>query len=76
MEMVGQGRASIEDVRRALQGERIVFGVARPDRLTLLDVEYDDLEFRSYHSSNLIRRAEEEMLQASLSLSFHSQLLP
>lgn len=76
MEMVGQGRASIGDVRRALQGERIVFGVARPDRLTLLDVEYDDLEFRSYHSSNLIRRAEEEMLQASLSLSFHSQLLP
>lgn len=76
MEKVGRGRASVDDVRRALDGEHVLFGLARPDRLTLLDVEYEDLEFRPYHGFSLRRRAEEERLQALLSMNFHSALLP
>lgn len=75
MEKVGRGRVSIEDVARALEGEHILFGLARPDRLTLLDVEYEDLDFRPYHGLSLRRRAEEERLQALLSLRFHSTIL-
>jgi len=76
MEKVGRGRASIDDVRRALDGEHVLFGLARPDRLTLLDVEYEDLDFKVYHGFSLRRRAEEEKLQALLSMNFHSALLP
>lgn len=73
---VGRGRATLDDVRRALDGEDILFGLARPDRLTLLDVEYDDLHFRYFHGVPLRRHLEEERLQALLSLEFHSRLLP
>ena len=73
---VGRGRVPLEDIRRALNGEDVLFGLARPDRLTLLDVEYDDLNFRRYHGVPLCRRLEEERLQALLSLEFHSRLLP
>ncbi|MGE4274787.1 MAG: tRNA pseudouridine(38-40) synthase TruA [Candidatus Methanomethylophilaceae archaeon] len=73
---VGRGHASLDEVRRALEGEEVLFGLARPDRLTLLDVEYDDLSFVYYHGVPLCRRLEEERLRASLSLEFYSRLLP
>jgi len=42
---VGMGRSSIEDVRRALDGDDISFGLARPDGLFFVGADYDWLEF-------------------------------
>jgi len=42
---VGWGDSDIEDVKRALNGDDISFGVARPDALTLMDVVYDNVAF-------------------------------
>ncbi len=73
---VGKGKATVDDVRRALEGEEILFGLARPDLLTLLDVEYDDLEFTPYLGAPLQRRLEEERLRGQLLRDFHDRLLP
>ncbi|MCL2149145.1 MAG: tRNA pseudouridine(38-40) synthase TruA [Methanomassiliicoccaceae archaeon] len=42
---VGKGDATLEEVRGALCGDDLSFGVARPDALTLMDVRYGGVEF-------------------------------
>ena len=40
MDAVGKGKATLDDIRRALEGEACQFGMASPERLCLMDVEY------------------------------------
>ena len=42
---VGTGRSSVDDVRRALDGEDVSFGLARPDALFFIGADYDGVEF-------------------------------
>jgi len=64
-----------EDVHRALDGlEEINFGVARPDALTLLDVNYDWLSFEPADPSLFSERVEEELFRQSLRRSFFESL--
>ena len=42
---VGTGRSSVEYVKRALDGEDISFGLARPDALFFIGADYDGIEF-------------------------------
>jgi len=41
LDQVGQGRASLDDVREALQGNGRSLGLAEPEGLFLMDVEFD-----------------------------------
>jgi tRNA pseudouridine38-40 synthase len=70
---VGRGTASLNDVERALNGEDLAFGIARPDALTLTDVHYKDIEFRA-PEKNLDIRAEEELFRMSLRMAFFDSL--
>ncbi len=42
---VEKGDRTIEDVERAINGERIIFGIAPPEPLFLMDVRYSKLDF-------------------------------
>ena len=42
---VGTGKHSIGDVRRALDGENVSFGLARPDALFFIGADYEGIEF-------------------------------
>jgi len=41
----GTGRSSADEVQRALDGEEISFGLARPDALFFIGAEYDGIDF-------------------------------
>ena len=71
---VGSGNSQISDVKRAINGEDISFGLTRPDALTLMDVTYDDVEF-TVPSDNLFDKCiEEEMFVCLLRASFFTSL--
>ena len=70
---VGRGSASLDDVRRALNGEPVSFGIARPDALTLIDVHYDSLKFKTGPPERDLR-AEEELFRTLLRRSFFDSL--
>ena len=44
---VENGEREIEDVRRALEGEKIIFRIAEPEPLFLMDVRYNNVRFRT-----------------------------
>jgi tRNA pseudouridine38-40 synthase len=71
---VGRGDASLNDVERALNGEPISFGVARPDALTLIDVVYDDIDFITPAADMFDDRIEEELFRWSLRRTFFNSL--
>ncbi|MDR0790988.1 MAG: tRNA pseudouridine(38-40) synthase TruA [Methanomassiliicoccaceae archaeon] len=71
---VGRGDASLGDVERALNGENISFGIARPDALTLMDVVYDRIEFMAPAADMFDDRIEEELFSSSLKAAFFSSL--
>jgi len=71
---VGRRDASVEDVQRALNGEMISFGVARPDALTLTDVVYRDVDFVVPADDMFDARIEEEMFRWSLRRAFFDSL--
>lgn len=56
---VASGRSDTDKVRRALDGEDITFGLASAEGLTLLDVEYDGIEFKEHRSPATERRLTE-----------------
>jgi len=60
---VGSGNSSIDDVKRALNGEPITFGIARADALTLVDVVYDHVEFVTPPTDMFRSRTDEESLR-------------
>ncbi len=75
IEGVGNGKADIGDVARALEGEDLQFGLADPRNLILMDVEYDDLDFRSFHDPVLERKIESEVHRARVDLFLHGSML-
>ena len=71
---VASGRSSLDDVRSALEGEDINFGVARADALTLTSVEYEGLDFTPSSSSVLSERVDECTFSADLRRGFYTAL--
>ncbi len=75
IESVASGRSSLSDVRRALDGEDVNFGIGRADALTLTDVEYDFLEFIDFKGPQLRMRAKEGEFASDLRSYFYNSLL-
>jgi tRNA pseudouridine38-40 synthase len=71
---VGRGDSSISDVKDALDGKDITFGLARPDALTLMDVFYKNVEFSAPSADMFDRRVEEEMFRYGLRNMFFTSL--
>ena len=67
---VGRGERSIQDVKDALDGKEINFGLARPDALTLTEVRYDGLVFHEPSRRYYTDRIEEEMFCDSIRKDF------
>jgi len=55
---VGQGKACINDIKNALNGKRINFGVAPAKNLVLMDVVYDKIKFKKITPDELILKKE------------------
>jgi len=73
MAEVGSGRAEVEDVRRALAGEDLQFGLAPPENLFLMDVRYD-FEFEMEAPSNLEERLRHRRQATFMELAFFEEL--
>jgi len=71
---VGRGDSSLSDVKDALEGKDITFGIARPDALTLIDVFYQDVEFVAPSAEVFDRRKEEEIFRDRLRSAFFASL--
>ena len=71
---VGRGERSIQDVKDALDGKEINFGLARPDALTLTEVRYDGLVFHEPSRSYYTDRIEEEVFCDSIRKDFLNSL--
>ncbi len=70
IDSVARGRSSVDEVRLALEGQDRTFGVARPDALTLVDVEYDWMEFTDAASEQISDRVSEGLFREELRKSF------
>ena len=55
---VASGKNGIDDVKEALNGKTVNFGIADPDALTLLEVKYEGLEFEPADPSSFSDRIE------------------
>jgi tRNA pseudouridine38-40 synthase len=71
---VGSGKAQIESVRNALDGLDVSFGLARPDALTLTDVEFKDTSFLVPDCWIYGGRVKEEKFRNSVRTAFFSAL--
>lgn len=71
---VGKGDSALSDVRDALEGKDITFGIARPDALTLLDIYYEGVEFITPAADMFDRKVEEEMFRDRLRSMFFASL--
>ncbi len=72
---VARGIHDLDDVHRALDDlQEINFGVARPDALTLLDVNYDWLSFEEADPSLFEERKAEESFVQDLRRTFFESL--
>lgn len=71
---VGRGKRTLQDVTDALNGKPVNFGVARPDGLTLMDVHYNDIEFKEPPRNRYSHRAEEELFVCKMKKDFFSSL--
>lgn len=74
IDRVSLGRATLNDVSRALAGEDITFGVARPDALTLMDVSYDWLEFIPFEGPGISHRKYDGLFGCDLRRSFYESI--
>lgn len=68
------GRASLEDVESALNGRDVSFGMSRPDALTLLDVEYDWLDFKDARGKTYHEKTDELVFSGRIRQSFLESL--
>ncbi|MFA5312555.1 MAG: tRNA pseudouridine synthase A [Methanomassiliicoccales archaeon] len=75
MEKVGRGDATVDQVRRALEGEDASFGLADPEGLFLMEIRYD-VEFVRDSTEPLLRRSRERRRGALLDLFFYDSLSP
>ena len=74
IDSVARGRRTLDDVRRALDGEDIQFGMARPEALTLMEVNYDDLSFTFPERNAYQERLDEESFITMVRGAFLSSL--
>ena len=65
---------TLDDVRRALDGEVVNFGMGRPDALTLVDVQYDWLTFVPGEPRFYSNRSADGIFEADLKRGFYSSL--
>ncbi|MDH7509241.1 MAG: tRNA pseudouridine(38-40) synthase TruA [Methanomassiliicoccales archaeon] len=73
MVMVASGKASIEEVKRALEGEPIDFGIAPAENLILMDVSYD-IAFQVGRPITLVRKITQGKTDAFLKSHFFDRL--
>lgn len=71
---VGKGRSDMGEVRDALNGKAINFGIARADALTLVDVRYDGLEFKREDVETLRWKKERLLFANSLQRAFLNEI--
>jgi tRNA pseudouridine38-40 synthase len=74
MVKVGGSKATLGEVCSALEGRDITFGLAPPEGLTLMDIEYP-FDFTIECPPTMSRRAEEYRLDAFSRLTFADSLL-
>jgi tRNA pseudouridine38-40 synthase len=74
MESVGKGEATIAELKRALEGEDISFGLAPPENLCLMDIFYA-FDFDAMCPPTLLRKLGDAEEKAFLNLDFHRALL-
>lgn len=72
IESVAKGKATKDDVKDALNGKAISFGLARPDALTLCDIVYDGVQFKRYDTFE--KRLDERSFSISLEKMFYDSL--
>jgi tRNA pseudouridine38-40 synthase len=70
----GRGDTSPNDVERALNGEPISFGIARPDALTLMDIIYEKIDFITPSADMFDLRISEESFDRTLRKAFFDML--
>ena len=70
IEAVGKGVRTMDDIRDALDGKEINFGLARPDALTLTEVRYDHLRFNDPSDRYYSERLKEELFSQSIADDF------
>lgn len=71
---VGAGNADYDDVIRALNGDDIHLGTMRGDGLTLMDIEYENLEFQKPLKSVYKGRLNEEIYKNRIRNIFFTSL--
>jgi tRNA pseudouridine38-40 synthase len=74
MVKVGEGKASLEDIRSSLDGRDLTFGLAPPEGLTLMDIEYG-FDFDIGCPPTMSRRVHAYRLDAFTRLSFAYSLV-
>jgi Pseudouridylate synthase len=72
MVSVASGKSSLSDVKDALNGKDLTFGIARGDALTLVDVIYNNIKFTDVPDCN--GRVREELFRLSLTTDFYNEL--
>ena len=74
IDLVGRGERSLEDVKEALEGKEVNFGIARADALTLTEVRYDYIEFNEPSRDHYKERLKDERFTDSLRHDFLNSL--
>ena len=74
IECVGRGERTMDDVKAALDGKEINFGLARPDALTLTEVRYDYIRFNEPSFRYYDERVDEELFSDSIRRDFFDSL--
>ena len=70
IEAVGKGMRTLDDVKDALNGKEINFGLARADALTLIEVRYDYLKFNEPSADYYSERLKKELFSQSITDDF------
>lgn len=71
----GRGKSELSDIRDALNGKEINFGLARADALVLTDTIYEEIEFTPVNTHTYSYRTEEEMFCQELNGRFLEGLM-
>lgn len=74
MEKAGRGTVTVADIREALEGRDISFGLADPYGLCLMDIIYD-IDFKAESTEPMKRKVGEKREEALLELFFYDSLL-
>lgn len=74
MVSVSLGDSSVSDVADALNGKDMTFGLARPDGLTLTDVQYNGIDFVTPSADMFDSKIEEELFKDKIRRSFYTSL--